>query len=388
MHLCQLCNLANDSSFPLGECGICGGKTGKTDQMVKEAQSLLKKEDAKTFSISTVIPKDWLINEEKAWDESIDRAESVKNFFNRRISSALAGASGARYLADGEVRLVFDYAKGAVELQRNELFVFGRYKKHSAGLSQSRWKCSRCDGKGCRERRDVPEHLANGTPFAKCAQCEGKGKLYESIEERIGEPMKKAADADEYVLHASGREDVDATNSAGRPFVLELKCPKKRKLDLDSIAREIAERGDVSIHDQRIVPRSFVEVVTESHFDKTYEAEVEFAREIGDEEIEKIRTLEGKMILQQTPRRVAHRRADLVRHRRVKHIEVVNAKGANATLIVEAEAGTYIKELISSDDGRTNPSVAGILGMNARCKRLEVTMISDAFLDFCLETQE
>ena len=132
------------------------------------------------------------------------------------------------------------------------------------------------------------------------------------------------------------------------------------------------------------MPRTFVEVVTESHFDKAYQAETEFERPLGEADVAKIRAIEGKTLLQQTPTRVSHRRADLVRHRKVKHIEVVNIDGNKARLIIKAEAGTYIKELISGDKGRTVPSVAGELGIKAECKALEVTMIDDGFLDQCL----
>lgn len=341
----------------------------KTEGMVSEASALLVKEGVESFSISTIIPKDWLIREEDVWDRKAGAAESIKNLLNRRISAALRKASGAEYSSDGECRIVFDYSKGAVELQRNELFVFGRYRKLAAGLSQSRWKCAKCDGKGC-------------------SHCGGKGKYYDSVEERIGEPFKKATEAQDYVMHASGREDVDATNSAGRGFVLEIKNPKNRKIDNAALAGEIAAGGEVAVSDLRVVPRGFVEVVTESHFDKTYRAEVEFGRKIGEEDVAKMASLKGKTILQQTPARVAHRRADLVRHRKVKKLEATDVKENSATLMIKAEAGTYIKELVSGDSGRTIPSIAGLLGTTATCKKLDVGKIEDGFLDFCISTKE
>ncbi len=365
MILCAICNSANGNAFPEGDCYICGGKAMAADSMAAEAAQALMAEEASGFSISSVIPKDWLAREEKAWDVRLAGAESVKSALNHRLISALRAATGLPYDTDGDCRAVFDFASGKAGILRNELFVFGRYRKLQAGLSQSRWVCSRCGGKGCQE-------------------CGGKGKFYESVEERIGEPFKEFSGCEEYVMHASGREDVDATNTAGRAFVLELKNPKKRKLDLRSLAERIAGGREVEALGLRVVPRSFTSLVTESHFDKTYEAETEFGRAIGEEDASLLRGLEGKTILQQTPTRVAHRRADLVRHRKVKHLEVVGVNGAEARLIVKAEAGTYIKELISGDNGRTEPSVAGILGTSARCKRLEVTMIDDGFLDFCL----
>lgn len=367
MFLCKVCNSANGGAFPEGDCYICLNAALKCDSLALEAAGMLRKEEAASFSISTLIPKDWLAREERAWDSRLRGAESLKSFLNHRLISALRKESGLPYDGDGDCRVVLDFQAGKAHLERNELFVFGRYMKRKSGLSQSRWLCSRCQGKGC-------------------AECEGKGKFYDSVEERIGEPFRAAAGCEDYVMHASGREDVDATNSAGRPFVLELKRPERRKLALADIASEVAKSGEVAVKDMRIVPRAFVEVVTESHFDKCYEAETEFGRPVTDEDVAKIRSIEGRTLLQQTPTRVSHRRADLVRHRKVKHIEAVNVRGERALLIVKAEAGTYIKELISGDRGRTVPSVAGELGTRAECKALEVTMIDDGFLDQCLSS--
>ncbi len=363
LQLCQICNEANGFAFTQGDCHVCGGRAMEAERMVGEAAALLRKEDASGFSISTLIPKEWLIREEDVWD--VRTGQSIKDFLNRRISRGLQEATGLPYENEGDCRAVFDFSTQKASIERNDLFIFGRYKKLAAGLSQSRWLCSRCNGRGC-------------------DACGGKGKNYESVEERIGEPLKNAAGADGYVMHASGREDVDATNIAGRPFVLMLTNPRKRSPGLDSAAAEIAAGGEVAVTDLRIVGRPFVEVVTESHFDKTYEAQVEFGRPLSGEDMEKIAGLEGKMVAQQTPQRVAHRRADLVRHRKVKSIRIASSGGRTAVLRITAEAGTYIKELISGDDGRTEPSIAGLLKTDAKCAKLVVEKIEDRILDLCL----
>ncbi len=358
MKLCRICNDANGSSFENGKCYICSDSALKTDQMIEKAKELLKKEGSKSFSISTKIPKDWLVQEERVWDISLGKSESIKNRLNKKISSSLPG----EYVVDGDVRIVFDFAADTVTLQRSDMFIFGRYRKTVPGLSQSRWKCSKCDGKGCKA-------------------CNEKGKMYESVEERIGEPLKAAALAEDYVLHASGREDVDATNSAGRIFVMMLKSPKNRRIDLKMAEKKIGESAEVSVHGLRLVKRGFVELVSESHFDKAYTAEVEFGREIGEDDAEKISEIEGTMIAQKTPKRVAHRRADLVRHRKIKKIRVEKIDGKKAVLFIKAEAGTYIKELISGDDGRTEPNISKITGTSAKCTSLDVSEIDDGFID-------
>jgi len=337
--------------------------------LLDKAEALLEK--YQTFSISSLIPKGWMANEEQEFDRKLKGAESIKNSLNAKIAKELSAKTRKKYLPDGEVRIVFDFSKENAEPEvRAELqpiFVFGRYKKLIPGLSQSRWICSECNGKGC-------------------ARCNEKGRHYESIEERIGEVLKKHFDSSDYSLHASGREDVDARNIAGRPFVMELKEPRKRKAQLGRVSKEIGEGKEVEVVDFALVPRSFVEVVTESHFDKEYEAEVEFENDIGDAELGKIRTLAGTMLEQQTPNRVMHRRADLVRKRKViELIQVKTQDSRHATFKIKAEAGTYIKELISGDEGRTVPSFAGVLGFGAKCVNLTVTRIDDQYLDTCLE---
>lgn len=375
MRLCDVCNSANGNAFEAGsDCHICGGKAMRLNAMLDEAAKLVSAESggAGAFAISTLIPKEWLVREEDAWDRRSVGSESIKNMLNRTIAAGLRKSTGLAYHGDGDLKLIFDFESGRVALQRNELFVFGRYRKLVPGLSQSRWLCAKCGGKGCKA-------------------CEERGKNYESVEERVGEPLRAAAGADAYVMHASGREDIDATNSAGRPFVLELKGARARKPDLAKAAAEIARSGQVAADGLRIVPRPFVELVTESHFDKTYEAEAEFGRDVGEDDMAVVRTLEGQTLLQQTPTRVAHRRADLVRHRKVKHIEMAVRDPQNrrlAALVIRAEAGTYIKELISGDGGRTKPSVAGLLGTTAKCVGLEVVGIDDGYMDFCLSRME
>ncbi len=372
MELCNVCDAGNGNAFQKGSgCHICAGKAEGTAKMIDEAAALMSKEDISSFSISTMIPKDWLKNEEDVWDIRMGEARSIKDWLNKSISASLEKKTGLPYRNDGDCRVVFDYESGKVNIERNEIFIFGRYMKLASGLSQSRWRCARCDGKGC-------------------PHCKEKGKMYESVEERIGEPFKKALIADEYTMHASGREDVDATNTAGRAFVFEIKNPKKRKIDLGAVANEIAggvgKGKEVEVVDLAYVSRTFVELVTESHFDKEYEADVEFGREIDEKDGEKMRSIAGKTLLQQTPTRVAHRRADLVRSRKVKEFEIIGMEGKTARLRIKAEAGTYIKELISGDQGRTKPSIAEILGTSAVCKKLVVTEIDDGFLDFVMRT--
>ena len=63
---------------------------------------------------------------------------------------------------------------------------------------------------------------------------------------------------------------------------------------------------------------------------------------------------------------------DLVRQRKVFEMTVRDMAAHEAELTIRAESGTYIKELVHSDDGRTQPSVAGLLGRKCSVLWLDV----------------
>lgn len=322
----------------------------KLEKIITEASAKLKETNAKNFCISSIVPNEWLIEEEKKWDKNLNK-KTIKSEINELISEGLK-KSGLRYNAsDGQVRVTFNLNNYSFEISNEPKFIFGRYFKYATPLSQSRWVS-----------RETGE------------------KHYISIEEIIGEVIKKYSKCSNYSLHASGREDVDVENHAGRPFVMELADPKE-EFSLENITKELEKDGRVQVKDLRIVKRGWVELVSTSHFDKTYVAEIEAEREFNEGDLKKIKSLEGKIIEQQTPNRVMHRRANLERKRKIIRMEIVNYSGKSARISVEVEAGTYIKELINGDEGRTKPSISELLGSKVECKKLIVKEIKDQFLD-------
>ena len=78
------------------------------------------------------------------------------------------------------------------------------------------------------------------------------------------------------------------------------------------------------------------------------------------------------MLEQQTPQRVAHRRADKVRQRQVISIGDILIADDEIQFDVRCESGTYVKELVHSDEGRTIPSVAALLETDCKVIWLDV----------------
>ena len=71
--------------------------------------------------------------------------------------------------------------------------------------------------------------------------------------------------------------------------------------------------------------------------------------------------------------RVAHRRANKTRKRRVKKFSYKVIDSKRMQFRVRAESGLYIKELITGDDGRTQPNVSELI--NNKVKKLSLDVI-------------
>ena len=82
-------------------------------------------------------------------------------------------------------------------------------------------------------------------------------------------------------------------------------------------------------------------------------------------------------INQQTPLRVLRRRTDMVRVKHVLDLSYEIIDDRTFSMRIKTEGGLYIKELISGDEGRSNPNVSEILGVNAICEQLDVIEVSE-----------
>src|SRR5271157_974580 len=261
----------------------------------------------------------------------------------------------------GGIVALLDPASGMVDIQVNSVFFYGRYQKFERGIPQTHWNCRACKGAGCEK-------------------CNYTGKQYlDSVEELIGRPAIEAFDAEDAVLHGAGREDIDARCiGTGRPFILEIVAPKKRSIDLSALEAEINRSADgrVAVALSHWSDRSDVETLKSSKAHKKYRILVEVEGQLSAGGLANaLKALKGVTIQQRTPVRVAHRRSDKIRERKVLDIEFVGEQDGKFILEVLGEAGLYIKELVSGDQGRTIPSLAEILQRSAHVTSLDVVQV-------------
>lgn len=243
---------------------------------------------------------------------------------------------------------------------RTPTYIGGRYLKFSRNVSQTRWIID-------------DERMGDA-----------------SVEEIISGNILPMCRGDIYKFHAAGREDIDVRMlGSGRPFLIEIQ--NARRVPSDASIKEI-ERKINSLENKLVMVKNLKVLGSEAwtlmregeaEKQKQYAALVWISRSLNDDDSRTISSLKDLQILQRTPVRVLHRRSPLEREKIIHwmKIERIAASSQYFLLHLCTQAGTYIKEFVHGDLGRTHPSIGSILGCRAEILQLDVTDVKmDCFL--------
>jgi tRNA pseudouridine synthase 10 len=346
----------------LKTCVLCGGIFAELDKYEKLLKREQKKHEFNTFLVGCKIDKKLIEAEETLWEEiGIEFVEPIKREINRTFGLMVWGwtKKNAEF-SFPDVIFTIDFKRARIETKLNPLYLYGRYRKLVRGIPQTKWPCRECGGRGC-------------------PKCGHTGKQYkETVEELIAEKVLEETGGKSSSFHGEGREDIDARMlGRGRPFVLEIFEPKKRELDLKKLEKRINQhaKGKVEVSDLRPSSRREVQAIKSVMHEKTYDVLVEC--KASREDLKKLGGyFHDRLISQKTPTRVLHRRADKVRKRKIVSVEGKMVKGGFRAAI-KTQAGTYIKELVSGDNGRTEPSFSSVIKKPCLVKELDVIEISE-----------
>ncbi|KAK7828375.1 putative trna pseudouridine synthase pus10 [Quercus suber] len=207
--------------------------------------------------------------------------------------------------------------------QRIPIYFGGRYLKYSRNVSQTGW----------------------------IIDDERMGEA--SVEEIIGSNIQTLCQGDNYKFHAAAGEDIDVRMlGSGRPFLVEVQ--NARQIPSEAFVRKIETY--INNLENKLVGVKNLEVV-------------------GIEGWTMMR--EGEAEKQGTPIRVLHRRSPLQREKIIHWLEmkIERISGSSQYFLLHlcTQAGTYIKEFVHGDLGRTHPSIGSILGCRAEILQLDVT---------------
>jgi tRNA pseudouridine synthase 10 len=249
---------------------------------------------------------------------------------------------------------------------RQSQYIGGRYIKLQRGLPQSPWFEFNGDRKG-------------GT----------------SVQEEIAKIVLPGLHADGYTFMSSGREDIDVRMLGnGRPFAFEIKNMRAGMPSADTAGAleraSILANSGVEIRNLGPLGPESMAVLKDGEQEKrkSYAAVCWLPRAVTINDLDKINALgreEAKdlEIEQWTPLRVLHRRPNLCRRRAVHEMQaemLPELPPGYFLLKLTTAAGTYVKEFVHGDRGRTTPCMKDILGCSsAECVYLDVTGVDFNF---------
>ncbi len=346
-------------------CHLCEGTCGEFAALAKLAGDALAGYEFGTLLVGTTVEPVLAKREsEYAAGLGLSTIHTLKQEVNREVGLRLeASLSKTVDFLDPDIAVHLDTRFNTVSLQVKSAYFRGRYRKLTRGIPQTRWPCRSCRGRGCK-------------------RCNGTGKMYgESVEELVARPIMSVLGGEDHALHGAGREDVDALMlGRGRPFIVEIRRPKRRTLDLEAAETAVnqAAGGRVEVRELGPCRKEEVAALKDADWQKTYRVLVGLEKAIKDDQINRVcAELTGRVIDQQTPTRVTHRRADMVRKRKAVLVRLKSLDDKTAELEVTGESGLYVKELIHGDEGRTRPNFSELLGIACTVLELDVLDILD-----------
>jgi len=333
-------------------CGICNDLFKSLHFIIAKLIEKAKEYQFSTYLVGTKIPSHVLAKEDEIRGYyKLSYGESLKGEVNRILGKLIQHIFGATVdFKNPDILFQVNLNTFEIEIFSNSVFIYGRYRKFKRGISQSIWGRRR-----------------------KTAQ-----KIEHSVEEFITKPLLSLFKAQDAVLHAAGREDIDALMlGTGRPFVVEVKQPKIRHVPLDIILEEIKSfgAGYVSVSNleySNLKMVRYIKMMSEKTH-KVYQALVKLSKPVEKEKIYALKdALEDIIVSQRTPTRVVHRRTDKIRHKKIYKVNIELVDERTFKLIIETQGGLYIKELINGDNGRTHPNISELLDVPAECVELDV----------------
>ncbi|CAL7940903.1 unnamed protein product [Xylocopa violacea] len=258
---------------------------------------------------------------------------------------------------------------GSIVCSHSSIFIGGRYNKLSRELSQTPWFIN------------------------------GEKKMQTSVQDILCNPIAQVVKAQCIKFLSSGREDVDVRNIySGRPFAVELINPKVTKITNELLSALVDEINQSS---KQVQITSNLKVLSRLDLKRLKEGEnikTKFYRALclcrntskTMVPLEQLNHLKRIKIIQKTPVRVLHRRPLSPRERLIyemrarwvqpQELQELDITNQTATMFfvldIKTQAGTYVKEFVHGDFGRTVPNLCDILNTEVDIVALDVTGIN------------
>ena len=336
------------------KCYVCNGKLSIQyfNTIANKVAETLNDYHPTSFLVGVTISRDLQLKElEISSKTGIEYSESIKNELKREIGKRVKELLGIEPdFVKPDVVAIIDFSTDNINVVVRPVLLEGVYWKQARNISHTRWI------------------------------TRGIRKYPYSLEDFLNDYINPLYDAERTVLHASGREDVDVRMiGTGRPMVIEVKNPRYRLVD-PSLINEFLSTRIIKVEVHGFSSRKRIEYLKTEHSkrSKIYKALVYTGDPIDHSKLLILeRELENRVINQYTPTRILWRKKEKLRKKKVYRVKTRYINRHLFETIIWCDGGLYIKELISGDNERTEPSFSSILGTSAYCIELDVIAVID-----------
>ena len=323
-------------------CFVCQGMMDTTGKVAEVAARRATRYQFRTFAVGVTVPEGVQEREDELRSElKLKGKETIKIQAARLVTAQVSHTLRKRVDRQRpDLTLLADFGVGDVSVSSRPVFYYGKYTK-PAGVSQHRSFCEQCRGAGCKK--------CHNTGFNRKPSVEGALRV----------KLADFSGSQKMTFTWLGSEDRESrVYPPGRPFVAEVKNPRKR-----SFPRKFGTRvggGLVSVSSGRALPSKPVHVPA-----------FRFITRIRATAASKV-SAEGLAELKSRFMRAAVRFDRPHNRPTVKTVYRASAKAKGRTLIIEAEldGGLPVKRFVSGE--LVSPSVSEVLKTEVGCRSFDI----------------
>ncbi len=348
--LCERCFQRQGGGFEKvegRECFVCGGLMDGVPSMARKAVGKVRQYDFATFTVGVSLPEGVQEREDELRsDLKLKGNETIKTQAARLVADEVAARLRKRVdRLRPDLTFLVSLGDGEVVVSSKPVYYYGRYTKPS-GVSQKREFCSYCSGMGCK----------------KCAQTGFDRKP--SVEAELRRKLAGFTGSDRMTFTWLGSEDRDSRVFApGRPFIVEVKNPVKRRVPGKFAAR--FRGGQVSVSSGKVLRSKPVRLPS---FRFRTEITATTAKKVPPEMLAELRSRFRRTAV----------RFERPHDRPVsKNVYRAEAQAKGRTLIIDAEldGGLPVRRFVSGD--LVSPSVSEVLKTEVRCRTFDICEVRE-----------
>jgi tRNA pseudouridine synthase 10 len=323
-------------------CEICGGLMDGVSAMGRLAVKGMRPYEFRTFGVGVTLPGRIQESEDELRSSlRLKGRETAKAQAARLIGSFVSGSVRKRLdRVRPDLTVLANFEKGEAYVASRPVYFYGRYTK-PRGVAQRRSFCETCRGSGCEK-------------------CRGTGyERRQSVEEALRKKLQKYSGSTKIVFTWLGSEDRESrVFPPGRPFVAEIKSPRRRRLPKKFGVKVRA--GVVSVTRGRALPSKPLRLPA-----FRFETEIR-AKAAAKPDPDLVSELKS-----------AFRRATVTFHRpnnrpatKMVYRASATARGRDLLIRAELDGGLPVKRFVSGE--LVSPSVSEVLKTEVGCRCFDI----------------